>query len=136
MADIGRPTVMTELVVAKLEEAFINGASDVEACFFAGIHKQSLYDYQKLNPDFADRKEALKDQTKFQAKKNVKAKIDEKDIETSKWYLERKAKDEFSSKSDHALTDGEGKPLNMIPQVAIIDFDTYLKSKNAESTGT
>ena len=56
----GRPTVMTPEVVKKLEEAFALGCTDLEACFYAGITKPSLYDYQKLHPEFADRKETLK----------------------------------------------------------------------------
>jgi hypothetical protein len=39
----------------------------------------------------------------------------------------------WRDKSDHALTDGEGKPLNTAPQLSIINFDTYLQQKNAKS---
>ncbi len=40
---------------------------------------------------------------------------------------------DWKDKSDHALTDGEGKPLNMAPQISMIDFDSYLQSKHAKS---
>jgi hypothetical protein len=36
MADIGRPTVMTAERIAVLEQAFLNGATDEQACFIAG----------------------------------------------------------------------------------------------------
>ena len=56
----GRPTVMTEKVIGKLEEAFLMGCSDSEACFYAEISKQALYDYQLKYPEFTDRKNTLK----------------------------------------------------------------------------
>ena len=42
----------------------------------------------------------LKEQVKMQAKLNVSEAIENKDIDISKWYLERKAKDEFSTKQE------------------------------------
>lgn len=101
---VGRPTIMTPDVVKKLEEAFSNGASDVEACFLAGISKQTLYDYQDKNPEYADRKEALKDMIKYQAKKNIKDKVFDGDVDTSKWYAERKIKEEFSQKIEQEVS--------------------------------
>ncbi len=56
----GRPTVMTVETVNKLEEAFMLGCTDEEACFAANISKQTLYNYQDKNPEFIDRKETLK----------------------------------------------------------------------------
>lgn len=127
MTDIGRPTVMTPEIVHKLEEAFTNGASDVEACFYAGISKQTLYDYQEKNPEYVDRKMALKDMIKYQAKKVVKAKIDSNDIDTSKWYLERKVKDEFSIKTEQELATKDGKPM----QVNILGYNNLTQSNDA-----
>lgn len=113
MAEVGRPTVMTEEVIAKLEDAFSNGATDLQACFLANISKDSLYRYIQDNPEFSDRKEALKDMVAYQAKTNIRLSLladDEKlKIETSKWYLERKDK-EFKPKSD-ITTDNKPMPL-------------------------
>lgn len=113
MAEVGRPTVMTEEVIAKLEDAFSNGATDLQACFLANISKDSLYRYIQDNPEFSDRKEALKDMVAYQAKTNIRLSLlanDEKlKIETSKWYLERKDK-EFKPKSD-LTTDNKPLPL-------------------------
>ena len=108
----GRPTKMTELTVKKLEEAFSNGASDVEACFIAGISKECLYQYQDKFPSFVDRKFALKEMIKYQAKIKVKQAIEkEKQPDTAKWYLERKDK-EFKNKTDITSDD---KPVAIIP---------------------
>ena len=56
----GRPTIITPEIIAKLEQAFSLGCSDLEACIYADIGKTALYDYQEKNPEFTERKEALK----------------------------------------------------------------------------
>ncbi len=110
MADVGRPTVMTPEVVANLEIAFSNGATDEQACFIAGISKNSLYDYIKENPEFGNRKESLKDMIKYRAKKVVKDEIDKGNINQANWYLERKDKD-FKAKQDITTDDQPLSPV-------------------------
>ena len=110
MADVGRPTIMDEITLQKLEGAFANGATDIQACFIANIGTSTLYNYQTEHPEFVERKQALKDMIAYQAKLNIKQSLladDEKlKIETSKWYLERKNKKEFGNNVD-LTTDGE-----------------------------
>lgn len=65
----GRPTVLTPEVLNKLEDAFLNAMSDEQACSYAGISKQTLYNHQMANPEFVDRKEMLK------MKPDIKAKV-------------------------------------------------------------
>ena len=87
---VGRPTIMTPDTVSKLDDAFLAGCSDIQACLYADISKQTLYDYQKIHPEYVDRKEALKDNVKMHAKLNISKKvITEADIETSKYVLDR-----------------------------------------------
>lgn len=95
---VGRPTVMTKDVLEKLEMLFAKGLTDREACLIADIHPSTLYNYCNENPEFFERKELLKEKPKITAKLNVAESIENKDIDLSKWYLERKAKDEFSAK--------------------------------------
>lgn len=95
----GRPTVITEQVVDKLEEAFKIGCTDEEACLSADIDKKTLYNYIKKNPSFSTRKQQLKANPVFLAKKTIVDKL-EKDVDIAKWYLERRKKDEFSTKTE------------------------------------
>lgn len=67
----GRPTVMTEEVLKLLEHAYGYGASDIEACQYAGIGKSSLYDYLKEHPEFSEKREALQTKTNLLARKTV-----------------------------------------------------------------
>lgn len=101
---------MDENTVKILEDAFSVGASDIEACFLANISKQTLYNYQKENPSFVDRKMALKDMPKYAAKKVVVKAIEAGDKQQANWYLERKDK-EFKNKQDITTDD---KPLPIL----------------------
>jgi hypothetical protein len=102
---VGRPTVMTPETVNKLEEGFAMGFTDEEACIYANISKQTLYDYCKKHEEYTDRKEGLKNHPKILAKTNVYHALKEnKKVEDSKWYLERRDKD-FKQKSDVTSND-------------------------------
>lgn len=64
----GRPTVMTDEVLQKLETAFLMGCTDSEACLAADIAPSTLYAYCKENQAFSERKETLKNNPVFLAK--------------------------------------------------------------------
>ena len=98
MEDVGRPTVMTEQLLGKLEEGFAYGMTDKEACFYADIDPDTLYEYQKKFPKFTERKKALKDKPVMKARQTIVDALD--DPTHSKWYLERKKSDEFGSKQE------------------------------------
>lgn len=102
--DVGRPTVMTPETIIKLEQAFSIGASDLEACFHAGIGKTTLYEYQERNPEFAERKAMLKEKMVLKARQVVAKGMEDGDKQTAQWYLERKKKDEFSIKNENLNT--------------------------------
>lgn len=67
----GRKTVVTPSVVVKLEQAFAMGCTDLEACFYAGIGKSSLYRYEDNNPEFRERKDELKSKPILLARQTV-----------------------------------------------------------------
>lgn len=100
----GRPTIMTPELVNKLETAFSMGCTDLEACLFANISKQTLYNYQDKNPEFVDRKAMLKEKLILKARSVIAESLNKKDENTAKWYLERKAKNEFSTKVENETT--------------------------------
>ena len=109
---------MTQDVVNKLEQAFSMGCSDLEACLFADISKQTLYDYQEKHPEFADRKAMLKKKMIFKARSVIADALNNKDENTAKWYLERKAKDEFGTRTEITGVDGSSfspPVINILP---------------------
>lgn len=107
----GRPTVMTEDVLKKLEFAFLKGMTDEEASLYANITPQTLYNYCNAHPEYFERKELLKKMPKVKAKINIVEGIEAGDPELSKWYLERKAKDEFSTRQDVGITGEINNPF-------------------------
>jgi hypothetical protein len=106
----GRPTKMTPETVKKLEEAFLMGCSDLEACLFADISKQTLYTYQEKHPEFSDRKKILKENPVMEARKSVLRDM-KKDGNLALKYLERKRKAEFSVKQEYEHSTSSDKPL-------------------------
>jgi len=110
-SNAGRPTVMTEATIQKLEQAFVNDFTDAEACLYADIKPSTLYLYQKNNPEFLEKKELLKNSLSMKAKTEVARKISKGDKDTIKWWLERRRKAEFSTREE--VTGANGEPLTV-----------------------
>lgn len=89
-SNAGAKTKMTDATVKKLEEAFLVGATDLEACVHAGISKQTLYNYCKDKPAFLDRKETLKNQPTLRAKIIVDKALQDSDLVTAHKVIDRK----------------------------------------------
>ena len=79
---MARPRKINEEVVGKLEYAFMKGFNVTEACDYAEISRDTYYDNLKKN------------------KLNLAEAIESGDLDESKYYLERKCKDEFSPKQE------------------------------------
>lgn len=86
-------------------EAWQNGLSDREAAFYASknsdvaIKESDIKKWIKDNPDIGELKDHLQSELLSLSKLNIREAIENGDIRTSKWYLERKASEEFSTKS-------------------------------------
>ena len=115
----GRPSSITPEIKDKLEYAFANGCSDLEACYYAGVSKTALYEYQKKDLDFAERKKALKARPVLKARLAVMTAISDGDVNTAKWFLERKCKEEFSTRQELTGEDG----ASLIPVINLIGVD-------------
>jgi hypothetical protein len=124
--EVGRPTVITDEVLRKLEEAFALGCTDLEACFYADISKTAFYEYQKDNPEFADRKEQLKQRPILLARTTVVKEIQEKG-ELALKFLERKAKAEFSPSADINLGGQPDNPIVTDQTIKLTPDEAYKK---------
>lgn len=126
---VGRPTVMTDAVLTKLREAFSYAATDEEACQQAGILPKTLYDFCEKNPEFREEKERLKNIPNFTAKKIVIRKIQEGDEKSAQWWLDRKAKAEFSLSDTTINTKVEVQISNPISE----KFSSLIQENNANN---
>lgn len=118
MARRGPKTKLTEDVRRKLEEAAALDCTVEEMAFYAGIHKDTYYEWIKADPELSDRLASLREQPVLSARATI-IKAIKTDKQTAQWYLERKRKKEFAERKEHTAADGE--PL----------FDAETKSKAA-----
>jgi len=96
-AQTGRPTVMTQNTVQKLEEALKEGFSVDMACHVSGISRSTYYDHINSNSSFSYKMELAQDWVTQRAKQVVANAIDSGDLKAAQWWLERKARSEFSN---------------------------------------
>ena len=73
---VGRPQKINKNIIVKLEEAFLLGCTDREACLYAGIGMSTLYDYQNSFPEFRERKIILKSDPFLKARKTIIGALD------------------------------------------------------------
>lgn len=100
----GRPPTINDNVLSKLVEAFSYGMTDAEACLYCGISEAAFYRYVKSHDDFRKQKELLKKSPTIKARLNIVDAIKCGDVDVSKWYVERKAREEFSTRSEVSAT--------------------------------
>lgn len=96
----GRPRAMTSEKVGKALEGFSKGLNTKEAALYADVSASVLYDYIKANQDFAAKVDLLQRRPVMRAKINLSDEIDSHSVDVSKWYLERRARDEFGLKAE------------------------------------
>lgn len=113
----GRPTKLNDDVVNKLEYAFSIGGTIEEACFYADISRETYYKWIKANAKLSDRFVQLRLKPILEAKEAV-VKAFKRDPKLALAYLERKAKAEFSLRTE---TDITSNGATIAPTVRIID---------------
>lgn len=97
----GRPPIVTQDIVRKLEDAFCYDATVEEACLYAGISRQTYYEFLKKYPAFADRIDELRQAPFLVIRKKVVSTA-EHDADMGLKFLERKKKQEFSTRTEVA----------------------------------
>lgn len=89
-----------DMVVSKLKTAFEQGSNVLRSCAYAEITNKSYYRYLEAHPELRDIFEYARQKPILLAESNLIKKLNEGDVETSKWYLERKAKGEYSTRQE------------------------------------
>lgn len=86
----------TPTVIKALEEALGLGCSIVNACLQAGISESTYHRWCEEDEKLKKRFAMLRQKQILKARKIIDKALNENDVNTAKWYLERKCKDEFS----------------------------------------
>ena len=96
LKSVGRPTVITKATVLKLELALKDGFSIARACSLSGISRSTYYAHLQADTDFMDKMELSQSWATERAKQVVIQEINKGNLKAAQWWLERKAKAEFS----------------------------------------
>jgi hypothetical protein len=87
---VGRPTIRTEETVKKLEEILKLGASDLAACAYAGISRETFYSWIKDDDEFSDRIDNARNYPIIAARNVIVTSIiRDKNVDSAKWYIEK-----------------------------------------------
>lgn len=99
----GRPTSRTPEVVGVLVASFQNGLNITQACLQAGITDETYRNWCKEDPNFLADMDKARTFLSSKARQNLAKKINEGDEKTSQWWLERKDRREFATRSEHGV---------------------------------
>ena len=124
--------------------AWENGLSDREAAFLASkdgnayVTEEDVKGWLADNSDIASLKDFLQSDLLSNAKLNIADNIRNGNVSTSKWYLERRAPEEFSTKAAVAF---EGAVVGLTMEEKQAEIDKLLEgfgvgSKEGESDGS
>ena len=126
----GRPTKKTDLTLQKLEQAFMWGCTDKEACLYANISEKTLYNYQAIDQEFLQRKELLKQMPILKARSAVVNALED-NTELALKFLERRKKDEFNPRLTDADSNNNEGILRHLAEAALKYKETELQQKSA-----
>lgn len=89
---------LTTAVINRLHEGFLCGLTITQACIYAGICRDTYYEWMKKRPALAKKMELAQLNPFLAAKRTIMQNMGNPDV--AKWYLERKSPDEFSTKQE------------------------------------
>lgn len=98
----------TEKVLSDLKYALMKDFTIEEACHYAGINKDTYYEWYKQSDEFAFEMETAKSTILRKAKDIIEKGLASGDQNIAKWILERRQKDIYSTKSE-VESDGDIK---------------------------
>ena len=138
-----RPKGINEHAWREIISAWENGLSDREASFRASrdsgiyITEAQLKEIVAENPEISGLRDFLRSDIVSNAKLNIAESIREGSVATSKWYLERKASEEFSSKASVAF-EGAMVTVTMEEKQKAIDelLESFGKPKAEDGENT
>jgi len=92
----GRPSIIDENRLHKLENALCSGVSVEFACDYAGISKSTFYEHKALDEEFRFRMHRAEEWSTMKARQVILQAIEQGDVKAAIWWLERKSRVEFA----------------------------------------
>jgi hypothetical protein len=100
---VGRPTDLLPETVTKLEEVLKIGMPIVKAIEYAGISRNTYYRWLNENKEFNDKMTSAQNYARIIAGNLVVKDIEGGDVNSAKWWLEKKHSDEFGGSKQNQL---------------------------------
>lgn len=113
MDDVGKLTAYNPTTIAKFVVAFNNGYNITEACHYAGVHRDTYYEWLKQHPEFVVKVDEAKLMLNRKSKEVVSEAIQAGDINAARWHLERRDPD-YRAKGEVDLNHGLQETRNKI----------------------
>jgi hypothetical protein len=150
-AETGRPPLIPEEAtrqeilnteeVKKLVEAFKMDYNETEACAYAKITWATFKKYKDQNPEFLSIIEDAKSTTARLARTIIFTKIGSGDEKVAQWYLERKRRNEFATKTVEEQVTPAQEPtsltdvdLSNLTDQELDQFTTFLEKVKVKET--
>jgi hypothetical protein len=92
--------------IQRLSEAFSMDATVKEACYYANIAESTFYVNMEQDPKLLEDLNRLREKPILKARSTIMKSLDQP--ETAKWYLERKKRAEFATRSEFSGTGTDG----------------------------
>ncbi len=112
---------LTDKMLSDLTTGFNNDFTVEECCRYAGISKETYYQWLKLSDEFAGMMDRAKDFVFIAAKRNLVKSINNGDNEASKWYLSKRQKALFADRTEYTGADGEKLELGVVIMPSKVD---------------
>lgn len=114
MAKVGRPTKKTDKLVSILREAFNDDATVEQACYIAGISKETYYQWLKHDEEFSDEMGKAQEYPKVIAKKVLIDAIEAGDKQIALEVIKRLEKDRYSDRREQTGRGGKDLVPNFV----------------------
>jgi len=94
---MSRPTIINSSTVHKLEQALKEGFTVERTCYLSGVSRSTFYAHLQSDRDFSDKIQLAQAWATERAKQVVIKEIAKGNLKAAQWWLERKARQEFST---------------------------------------
>jgi hypothetical protein len=93
---VGRPSVLNEDTVRKLESCIASGLGVSASCYLAKISRTAFYENKAIDMEFANRIRFAEEFSTLAARNVILNEIKKGNVRCAMWWLERKARVEFA----------------------------------------
>lgn len=117
--------------LSKLRDAWDIGATDSEAAWHAGISDAAFYRLLEANPDLREERDKRKEKMITLSRAVLGNHLEKGDKQTAQWLLERKKKDEFSTRQEVINTNFEVEDEDSFNRLMDLPINEETKPTNS-----